>query len=59
VIPGLNLARSNNELVLSWSGDALLQQASLLSGPWEDVGSVHPFRLTPALGQKFYRLRAQ
>ena len=49
---------ANGELIISWDdGEARLQSAPALSGPWTDVaGATSPSSITPDQGQSFFRL---
>ncbi|MBA4150361.1 MAG: hypothetical protein H0X66_19800 [Verrucomicrobia bacterium] len=57
----LNIARSGNSVVLTWTGSFTLQQASALTGSptdWSDVGGATSGHVVDASsGIKFYRLR--
>lgn len=50
---------TGSNLVLSWSGSAVLLQATNLSGPWVTNTSPAPVKVDPALPKMFYRLRMQ
>jgi len=53
------IARSGNQLVITWSGAATLQSSDRISGGWEDeTNASSPFQITPASGgTRFYRLK--
>lgn len=63
--PELSLARSGNDLILSWPVSGyILQQNGNLTNPagWTDLGGATSSRVTlalPASGNKFYRLKKQ
>ena len=47
-----------NKAEISWSGDAMLQTADEVSGPWVDViGARSPFKVITSRPEKFYRLK--
>ncbi|MEK7674864.1 MAG: hypothetical protein AAB676_03385 [Verrucomicrobiota bacterium] len=57
--PRLQLLRSDNELLLFWAETtAVLEQADIMTGPWNTVTSASsPRSVTPTQNQKFYRAR--
>jgi hypothetical protein len=60
-LPALTIARSGDSVVLTWTpGDAVLQSAELVSGPWSDVLPTppNPYRVLSGETAKFYRLRS-
>ena len=47
---------SNGELVIQWSGDALIQSAFSVTGPWTLVPDAsNPFVIVPSEPQQFFR----
>jgi alpha-tubulin suppressor-like RCC1 family protein len=58
VAPPLQLSVEEGAWVLRWSGDAILQTALEVTGPYEDVpGGTSPLTLFPDETQRFYRLK--
>jgi len=54
----LYFAEMSGQLVLGWSASGyVLDEADVVTGPWGLAANTSPFLLTPAVGQKFYRLR--
>jgi hypothetical protein len=59
-LPALQLviARQGNDVVLSWTGTATLEQADELAGQWSAVpGATSGQVIQPTATKKFYRLR--
>jgi hypothetical protein len=55
---GVTVARSANNLTLSWPGVGVLQSSTNVTGPFADVvGSSSPFTVVPSGAQQFYRVR--
>lgn len=54
--PPLSIRPLPGAVELSWP-HGVLQSSSQLSGGWEDVTAVSPFRATPELPRRFYRTR--
>lgn len=54
----LNVARSGNQLTLSWPQGTLLQ-ATNLAGPWVTNTASSPYTTTPTGAMMFYRIRVQ
>ncbi len=49
---------ADGSLTLQWTGGGTLQSAASVTGPWQDVaGATSPYKLTPAGGQLFGRIR--
>ncbi|MCD6339441.1 MAG: hypothetical protein J7M29_08710, partial [Verrucomicrobia bacterium] len=50
---------AEGQVVLEWEGDAVLQQAEQVTGPWADVAeAASPFTVDPSAGKMmFFRLR--
>jgi len=57
--PGrLEVALNGERVTLSWDSGSLLQSATEVSGPWDDVhGALSPHLVLVADSQQFYRLR--
>ncbi|HOY58830.1 MAG TPA: hypothetical protein PK640_11945, partial [Verrucomicrobiota bacterium] len=54
----LTIVRQGNSVVVSWTGTGTLQIADRVTGGWNDLpNATSPQTVTPAEGQKFYRLR--
>jgi poly(3-hydroxybutyrate) depolymerase len=63
IVPRLDakprLARENGVNLLSWEGDAVLQRADQVTGPWEDLAQVsNPYATKPNLPKGFYRIQS-
>jgi hypothetical protein len=59
VPPMLSISIVGGDLVITWSGGGILQEASSITGPWSDIPpaiSPHTVPL-PLAAAKFYRLR--
>ena len=52
----LNITRSGNDVILSWTGTATLQSADEVTGTWGDVPGTSPVTLPSSGPRKFYRL---
>jgi hypothetical protein len=49
---------ANNQVVLTWEGGAVLEQASAVTGPWTSVNTQQgTFTVTPTGQKAFFRLR--
>jgi hypothetical protein len=58
VLPALSIARTAGNIVLSWPGEGVLQEANSISGPWTEVPGTSNPRIVPApLTNRFYRVR--
>ncbi|MFN7141817.1 MAG: Ig domain-containing protein, partial [Limisphaerales bacterium] len=58
VPPGpISISRSGNNVVLTWSGNFILQSAPEVTGPWTDIGGSSGQSITPSSQRVFYRLR--
>jgi hypothetical protein len=48
---------SAGRVIVSWPGNAVLQAAPAVNGPWTNVvGAAHPYVVTPSSQRLFYRL---
>jgi hypothetical protein len=55
----LTIAPSMGGLLLRWGSDGILQHATDVSGPWEDVmNQSNPYNVPAGPTQQFYRLRS-
>lgn len=54
--PTLSLARSGNELTVTYAGGAL-QSADAVVGPWKDEAGASPLKIQATTGAKFYRVK--
>jgi hypothetical protein len=54
----LNLARSGNNLVLSWPWGTLLE-ATNLAGPWTTNNATSPYTVSPTGAMKFFKVQVQ
>lgn len=55
----LNIQRAGSGVIITWPRGTL-QSAVMLDGPWSDlVGTNSPYTVSPAVGQKFYRVKVQ
>lgn len=53
----LSIARSGNQVILTWTG-GILQESTVVTGGFADsVGAVSPLTITAPTATKFYRLR--
>ena len=60
IVPGQILLsqRSGNSLVLQWGSGSVLQSATNVMGPWQDVsGATSPYTISFAGPQRFFRIR--
>jgi hypothetical protein len=56
--PSLGIALQDGQVVLTWEGDATLQSADVVTGPYADVaGATSPYTTAPDGAAKFYRLK--
>ena len=56
-LPTLSIAVAAGDVVLTWEGDAQLQEADIPSGPWTNVeGATSPYTTTPETAQKYWQL---
>jgi hypothetical protein len=55
--PTLSVARSGNDLVITYAGGTL-QSAGAVNGPWTDETGASPLTVQPTGTGKFYRVRA-
>ncbi|MBI4323791.1 MAG: hypothetical protein HY674_00845 [Chloroflexi bacterium] len=56
--PRLEIARSGADIAISWTGQATLEEATDVTGPWSTVaGATSPYTVTPTEARKFYRLK--
>jgi hypothetical protein len=56
-LPVLRIAKTTNDIELSWSGRGMLQSAPAMAGPWTNRFEVeNPLRITPEHSQQFYRV---
>jgi hypothetical protein len=53
--PRLSIARVGNQIVVTWKGQAQLQAAPDVSGPWNNVDQTSPATFDPRAGRRFYR----
>jgi hypothetical protein len=55
----LSVASSHGQVTLSWQGAGVLQSASVLTGPWQDVsnGTTSPTTVATTGTHQFFRLR--
>jgi hypothetical protein len=53
--PRLQVQRSANHLVVSWPGEAKLQHAPAVAGPWSDIDLPSPAELDTSEGAGFFR----
>jgi hypothetical protein len=52
------IAKSGNNIIITWSGTAVLQSAADVTGPWTDVtGASSPATVQPNGARGFYRLK--
>jgi hypothetical protein len=51
------ISLSGSQVTLRWSGNALLQEATNLAGPWTSSSNQNNPQTVPVSGMKFYRLR--
>jgi len=59
-VPGavLQSHRSGNSLVLEWGSGSVLQSATNVLGPWQDVsGATSPYTVSFTDPQRFFRIR--
>jgi hypothetical protein len=57
--PDCQTIQSAKATIIRWGSDTVLQSASDVTGPWEDVpGATSPYTVPVGPGQKFYRLRS-
>lgn len=54
--PALALARSGQDVVITYSGGTL-QSAAAVNGPWNTESGASPLKVTPTGAAKFYRVR--
>jgi hypothetical protein len=53
----ISIAAANGNLVITWDGCAVLEQADAVTGPWTPVaGATSPYVPSPAGPMRFYRL---
>jgi hypothetical protein len=56
--PSLAIGLQDGQVVLTWEGDATLQSAEVVTGPYADVaGATSPYTVAPTGAAKFYRLK--
>ena len=58
--PNISISRSGTDVVLNWTGTAVLQSATDVSGPYTDVAgpvTTGPYQIPPSGQTKFFRLR--
>jgi len=52
-----SISLGGNQVTLQWNGNALLQEATNLAGPWTTSSNQNNPQTIPVSGTKFYRLR--
>ncbi len=55
--PTLSLARSGNDLTITYGGGTL-QSAGSVTGTWNNESGASPLKVTPSASAKFYRVRS-
>jgi hypothetical protein len=57
--PKIQIARTGNQIVITWQNGTTLQQADTINGQWSDVtGATSPYTIpTPTGASKFYRIK--
>lgn len=59
LLPLINAVYSGGELTLTWSGNALLLQATNVGGPWlTNAAAASPYQTNVSVPAMFYRLQA-
>ena len=54
----MRIEREGPGLILSWTGNGILQGADEVTGKWDDVsGATNAWPVLPTAERKFYRLR--
>jgi hypothetical protein len=53
--PRLRISRAAGQMVVSWKGDATLEEAPALSGPWTDGRKASPAAVGRTMPGKFFR----
>ena len=54
----VSIARDGNSISISWDGDATLQRADSVNGPWINVGGASsPYAVSPEGAQAFFRVQ--
>ena len=54
--PSLQIAKTNSNIRVSWTGRGTLQSATILNGAWQDELEVtNPWTITPTNAQQFFR----
>jgi hypothetical protein len=51
------VSRQGGQIFLQWSGNAVLQEATSLAGPWANSANQNNPQTAPVSGVRFYRLR--
>jgi hypothetical protein len=55
--PTLEITRFEAGIIVSWVGDAILEEALEMTGPWREVtGAQSPFPIITDKSARFYRL---
>jgi hypothetical protein len=53
--PRLQLRHSGDRVTVSWQGEARLQQAPTVAGPWSDVDQTSPVEMETSANARFFR----